>query len=102
MGEIHRLVGAADTLATPLTRKLTEFSKVLTVGILALAAVTFGVGLLRRQDAVETFTAAVALAVGAIPEGLPAAVTITLDIGVARMARSSSVVRRFAITSSLA
>lgn len=94
LGEIHRLVGAAETLATPLTQKLAGFSKILTVGILALATVTFGVGLLRRQDAVETFTAAVALAVGAIPEGLPAAVTITLAIGVARMARRRVVVRR--------
>jgi cation-transporting P-type ATPase F len=101
LGEIHRLVGAADTLATPLTQKLTEFSKFLTVGILALAAVTFGVGLLRRQDAVETFTAAVALAVGAIPEGLPAAVTITLAIGVARMARRRAVVRRLPIVETL-
>ncbi|HEY9313891.1 HAD-IC family P-type ATPase, partial [Williamsia sp.] len=94
IGEIHRLVGAATTLATPLTAQLARFSKVLTVGILALAAMTFAVGLLRRQDAVETFTAAVALAVGAIPEGLPAAVTITLAIGVARMAKRRAVIRR--------
>lgn len=94
IGEIHRLVGAATTLATPLTAKLARFSKALTVGILALAALTFAIGLLRRQDAVETFTAAVALAVGAIPEGLPAAVTITLAIGVARMAKRRAVIRR--------
>jgi cation-transporting ATPase F len=94
LGEIHRLVGAAKPLATPLTAKLAWFSKVLTVAILALAAVTFAVGLVRGQEAVETFTAAIALAVGAIPEGLPAAVTITLAIGVARMARRRAVIRR--------
>jgi cation-transporting ATPase F len=94
LGRIHRLVGSAEILATPLTQKLAEFSRILTVGILALAAATFGVGLLRGQDAVETFTAAIALAVGAIPEGLPAAVTITLAIGVARMARRRAVIRR--------
>ncbi|WP_197374351.1 HAD-IC family P-type ATPase [Mycolicibacterium baixiangningiae] len=94
IGEIHRLVGAAEVLETPLTAKLAWFSKVLTVGILALAAATFALGLLRRQDAVETFTAAVALAVGAIPEGLPAAVTITLAIGVGRMAKRRAVIRR--------
>ncbi len=94
LGEIHRLVGAAESLATPLTRKLAEFSRLLTVGILALAGVTFAVGVARGQGAAETFTAAVALAVGAIPEGLPAAVTITLAIGVARMARRRAVIRR--------
>ncbi len=94
LGEIHRLVGAADTLATPLTRKLTWFSKVLTVAILGLAGLTFGVGVLRGEPSSEMFTAAVALAVGAIPEGLPAAVTITLAIGVSRMARRRAVVRR--------
>nr|MCH9729974.1 HAD-IC family P-type ATPase [Actinomycetes bacterium] len=94
IGEIHRLVGTATTLVTPLTAKLARFSRVLTIGILALAALTFAIGLLRRQDAAETFTAAVALAVGAIPEGLPAAVTITLAIGVARMAKRQAVIRR--------
>ncbi len=94
LGEIHRLVGAADVLATPLTRKLTWFSKVLTVVILGLAAVTFLVGMLRGEKPAEMFTAAVALAVGAIPEGLPAAVTITLAIGVSRMARQRAVIRR--------
>ncbi|MGE0220408.1 cation-transporting P-type ATPase [Mycolicibacterium sp.] len=94
IGEIHRLVGATELLATPLTAKLASFSRTLTLGILAFAAVTFALGLLRRQDAAETFTAAVALAVGAIPEGLPAAVTITLAIGVARMAKHNAVIRR--------
>ena len=94
LGEIHRLVGATEKLATPLTRKLAQFSWILTVAILALAAVTFVIGLLRGNDVAETFTAAIALAVGAIPEGLPAAVTITLAIGVSRMAQRRAVVRR--------
>jgi cation-transporting ATPase F len=94
IGQIHRLVGAAQMLATPLTAKLAKFSKILTVAILALAAATFAAGLLRRQDAADTFIAAVALAVGAIPEGLPAAVTITLAIGVSRMAKRRAVIRR--------
>ncbi|MBF6241788.1 cation-transporting P-type ATPase [Nocardia otitidiscaviarum] len=94
VGAIHRLVGAAEDLATPLTRKLSRFSRVLTVGILVLAAVTFAVGYLRGQDAAEMFTAAIALAVGAIPEGLPAAVTITLAIGVSRMAKRRAVIRQ--------
>ena len=94
IGEIHRLVGAADQLATPLTRKIGRFSTLLTVVILALAAVTFAVGILRGDSVVEVFTAAVALAVGAIPEGLPAAITITLAIGMARMAKHRAVIRR--------
>ena len=94
LGQIHRLVGTVDPLATPLTRRLGEFSRILTVIILALAVVTFGVGVWRGEPWPDMFTAAVALAVGAIPEGLPAAVTITLAIGVRRMARSRAVVRR--------
>ena len=94
LGEIHRLVGAAKLPVTPLTRKLARFSKVLTVVILALAAVTFVIGLARGESPADMFIAAVALAVGAIPEGLPAAVTITLAIGVGRMARRRAVIRR--------
>ncbi len=94
LGEIHRLVGAAQVLATPLTRKLAGFSRVLTLVILGLALVTFAVGVLRGEQVAEMLTAAVALAVGAIPEGLPAAVTITLAIGVGRMARRRAVIRR--------
>ncbi len=94
LGEIYRLVGAAEALATPLTRKLSRFSVFLTVVILALAAATFAVGVARGEAAADMFTAAVALAVGAIPEGLPAAVTITLAIGVSRMARRRAVIRR--------
>ena len=94
LGAIHRLVGSADTLATPLTRKLAGFSAWLTVIILALAAVTFVVGVLRGGPASEMFVAVVALAVGAIPEGLPAAVSITLAIGVSRMAKRRAVIRR--------
>jgi cation-transporting ATPase F len=94
LGEIHRLVGAVDPLATPLTRRLAWFSRVLTAVILALAGVTFVVGVLRGEPWPDMFSAAVALAVGAIPEGLPAAVTITLAIGVGRMARRRAVIRR--------
>lgn len=94
LGRIHRLVGSAQVLDTPLTTKLARFSRLLTVVILVLAGVAFGVGILRGASGSEMFTAAVALAVGAIPEGLPAAVTITLAIGVGRMARRQAVIRR--------
>jgi Ca2+-transporting ATPase len=93
-GRIARLVANTDVLATPLTRKLAHFSNLLLYAILALAALTFAVGLARGERAFDMFMAAVALAVGAIPEGLPAAVTVTLAIGVARMARRRAIVRK--------
>jgi cation-transporting P-type ATPase F len=94
LGEISHLVETAHQLATPLTRKLGGFSRQLTVVILGLAAVTFAVGTARGEAAGDMLTAAIALAVAAIPEGLPAAVTITLAIGVVRMARRRAVIRR--------
>lgn len=93
VGRISQLLSEAVELETPLTRKIGQFSKVLLVAILILAAITFGIGLLRGQDLVETLFAATALAVGAIPEGLPAAVTVTLAIGVSRMARRRAIIR---------
>ena len=94
LGLIHRLLGETSDLATPLTRKLARFSRVLTVVILGLAVVTFIIGTARGESASDMLVAAVALAVGAIPEGLPAAVTIALAIGVSRMAQRHAIVRR--------
>ncbi|MBI5559199.1 MAG: cation-transporting P-type ATPase [Deltaproteobacteria bacterium] len=94
VGRISQLISAAEALATPLTRKISEFSNVLLYVILGLAALTVAVGLLRGQPFLDMFMAAVALAVGAIPEGLPAAVTITLAIGVSRMAKKRAIIRK--------
>lgn len=93
-GRISELIASAADLSTPLTKKIAAFSKVLVIAILILAAVTFAVGLLRGENAVYMFMAAVALAVGAIPEGLPAAVTITLAVGVNRMAKKKAIIRK--------
>jgi len=94
VGRISQLISTAEALATPLTRKISEFSNVLLYVILGLASLTIMIGLLRGQTFVEIFMAAVALAVGAIPEGLPAAVTITLAIGVSRMAQKRAIIRK--------
>jgi len=94
IGRIARLVSEAVDLSTPLTRKIAQFSRLLLWLILGLAAFAFTVGVWRSEKIVEMFMAAVALAVGAIPEGLPAAVTITLAVGVARMARRRAIIRK--------
>lgn len=93
-GRIADLLDSTDTLATPLTRAMARFSNLLLVIILALAVLGFAVGSLRGEPLLDMLMAAVALAVGAIPEGLPAAITVTLAIGVARMARRRAIIRR--------
>lgn len=94
VGQISDLVSTADVMQTPLTKKIASFSRLLLVIILLLAGLTFALGTLRGERAFDMFMAAVALAVGAIPEGLPAAVTITLAIGVKRMARRRAIIRK--------
>jgi len=93
-GHIATLISEAVDLSTPLTKKIAHLSKLLLWVILALAVATFAIGVARGQKAVEMFMAAVALAVGAIPEGLPAAVTIVLAIGVSRMAKRKAIIRK--------
>ena len=94
MGRIAALISSATDLSTPLTKKIAHFSKLILWAIMALAVATFALGLWRGEKPVEMFMAAVALAVGAIPEGLPAAVTITLAIGVSRMAKRRAIIRK--------
>ena len=93
-GTIARLISEAVDLSTPLTKKIAHLSRWLLWGILALAASIIVLGVVRGEDLAASFMAAVALAVGAIPEGLPAAVTIVLAIGVARMARRRAIIRK--------
>jgi len=94
VGKINMMIASADVLATPLTKSIAKFSALLLYVILGLAVVTFLVGYLRGESALEMFMAAVALAVGAIPEGLPAALTITLAIGVSKMAKRNAIIRK--------
>jgi cation-transporting ATPase F len=94
VGRISQLISSAQDLATPLTLKIEQFSRILLYAILLLAVVTVAVGLLRGQPLFDMFMAAVALAIGAIPEGLPAVVTITLAIGVSRMAKLRAIIRK--------
>ena len=95
IGHIGTLVAGVAELATPLTRKLDQFARRITAFILVGAALTFAFGyFVHHFPAAEIFLAVVGLAVSAIPEGLPAIVTITLAIGTQRMARRNAIVRR--------
>lgn len=94
IGRINSLLSQTIELETPLTKKISQFSTLLLWVILGLAAVTFAVGVWRGQPLLDMFMASVALAVGAIPEGLPAALTITLAIGVSRMAKRNAIIRK--------
>jgi len=95
IGRISALLSQVQTLTTPLLKKITRFGHFLTAAILVLALATFAFGILVRQFAPgEMFMAAVGLAVSAIPAGLPAIMTITLAIGVQRMARRNAIIRK--------
>ncbi|WP_337884214.1 cation-transporting P-type ATPase [Fischerella thermalis] len=93
-GRISQLIEQGTSLKTPLTRKFDKFSRTLLYIILGIAALMFAVGLGYGYSWVEMFEAAIAFAVSAIPEGLPAVVTVTLAIGVSRMARRHAIVRK--------
>jgi Ca2+-transporting ATPase len=92
-GKISQLIDQRVHLTTPLTRKFNQFSQNWLFFVLFMATLTFAIGLGQRtfNDAVE---AAVALIVGAIPEGLPAVITVTLAVGVNRMASRNAIVRK--------
>ncbi len=95
IGRIQELVGEAGSLDTPLTKQLDQFARVLTLVILGMAVVMLAVGrYLHGMDFGELISATIGFAVAAIPEGLPALVTITLAIGVQQMAKRNAITRK--------
>ncbi|NEQ44015.1 MAG: cation-transporting P-type ATPase [Leptolyngbya sp. SIOISBB] len=94
VGQISQSMEQRVNLATPLTRKFAQFSRTLLYAVLTLATLTFVIGRAQGETWIYMFEAAVALSVSAIPEGLPAVVTITLAIGVNRMASRHAIVRK--------
>ena len=94
MGKIANLLDSKKEELTPLQKKLAQLGKYLGIMALAACAIIFVVGLANGIPAMEIFMTAVSLAVSAIPEGLPAIVTIVLSIGVQRMVRRNAIIRR--------
>jgi len=95
IGRISSLLSHVQVLTTPLLKQMAIFAKWLTIAIGVIAMATFAYGvLLQGFSASDMFLAAVGLAVAGIPEGLPAIMTITLAIGVQRMAKKNAIIRR--------
>ena len=94
MGKIANLLDNEEEGQTPLQKKLAQLGKMLGILALVACAIIFVVGLMNGIPALEIFMTAVSLAVSAIPEGLPAIVTIVLSIGVQRMVKKNAIIRR--------
>jgi len=94
VGKIAGYLSTADTDETPLQKKMAEMSKYLSAGVLVIAAVIFIAGILQGRDYFNMFLISVSLAVAAIPEGLPAIVTIVLALGVQKMAKRNAIIRK--------
>jgi magnesium-transporting ATPase (P-type) len=95
LGRINQMISEVEILATPLTRQMNRFGKILSIAIVGMAGLMFLTGwLLHDFTTGELFLAAIGFAVAAIPEGLPAILTITLALGVQRMARRNAITRK--------
>ena len=94
MGKIANLLDGESDIQTPLQKKLAQLGKYLGIIALACCAIIFVVGLVNDLNPLHMFMTAVSLAVSAIPEGLPAIVTIVLSIGVQRMVKRGALIRR--------
>src|SRR5262245_45570764 len=95
LGRINRLLSQVSALETPLLRQIKKFGYTITVVIAVVSVLIFAYGhWVKDMDFVHIFQAVVGIAVSAIPEGLPALITITLAIGVQRMAQRNAIIRR--------
>ncbi len=94
LGQVSAMLARVGTLETPLLRAMNRFARLATFVILGVAACAFAYAILAGRGTAEAFMAVVGLAVAAIPEGLPAVMTVTLAIGVRRMAARHAIIRR--------
>lgn len=94
VGKIANMIIQDESPETPIQKKLSQVGKVLGIVCLAICLIIFVIGLVKNIDPMEMFMTSVGLAVAAIPEGLPAIVTIMLSIGVTKMAKNNSIIRR--------
>ncbi|MCB0418804.1 MAG: HAD-IC family P-type ATPase, partial [Bdellovibrionales bacterium] len=93
LGKIANLLESEPWKETPLQKRLRELGRVLLFACLAIVAVIFGLQLLRGGQILETLLFSISLAVAAVPEGLPVVVTVTLSIGLQRMAKRNAIIR---------
>src|SRR5699024_6282528 len=101
MGQIATLMTNTTKTITPLEHKLADLGKILIIVCLLLTALVFGVGIFQGHPVYEMFLAGVSLAVAAIPEGLPAIVTVVLSLGVQRMIKRKAIVRKLSAVETL-
>ncbi len=94
VGKIAGMIIQDEAPQTPIQRKLAQVGKILGIVCLAICVIIFIIGLIKNIDPIEMFMTSVGLAVAAIPEGLPAIVTIMLSIGVTKMAKNNSIIRK--------
>lgn len=101
IGKIADMLNESKDDETPLQKKLAQFGKLLGIICIAVCVIIFGIGVARGQDMLEVFLIAVSLAVAAIPEGLPAVVTVVLAMGMQRMVKRNAIVKRLAAVETL-
>ena len=94
MGRIADMIQNIEEEQTPLQKRLDKLGKIIAAGCLAICAVVAGVGIIRGEDVFNMFLSGISLAVAAVPEGLPAIVTISLALGVQRMMRRNALIRK--------
>jgi Ca2+-transporting ATPase len=101
VGKIAGYLSEQKTEETPLQKKLTEIGKYLSIGVVVIAIIIFIAGVVQGREYFEMFLTSVSLAVAAIPEGLPATVTIVLAIGVQKMAKRNAIIRKLTAVEAL-
>lgn len=101
IGKIASMLNEAEEGLTPLQKKLAEFGKLLGIICIVVCVIIFGLGMLRQQPLLEVFMTAISLAVAAIPEGLPAVVTVVLAMGMQRMIKRHAIMKKLSAVETL-